>query len=95
MTGDAQRRVRFVVSGRVQGVGFRAQTQRRASELGLSGFVQNRADGRVEGEAEGAAAQVDALVAWLQRGPAWAHVEQVDVDELSPAGGEAAFDVRR
>lgn len=95
MVEPPQRRVRFVVDGRVQGVGFRAQTQRRARELGLVGFVRNRADGRVEGEAEGPAAQVDALLEWLQRGPAWAHVEQVDVDELPPAGGEAAFEVRR
>ena len=89
------RRVHFVVAGRVQGVGFRAHTQRAATGLGLTGYVRNLADGRVDGEAQGPPAAIDAFVAWLRRGPAWAHVAQLDVDELPPRDDDAGFDVRR
>lgn len=90
------RRVRFLVRGRVQGVGFRAATRRKAEGLGLVGFVQNRLDGAVDGEAEGPAEAVAALVAWLQRGPMWARVDEAIVEELPLADAPAgAFVVRR
>ena len=76
----------FWVSGRVQGVGFRAAARRRALELGLSGHARNLADGRVELLAQGDAAGIDAFADWLQRGPPLARVdtvrrESVDVQE--------------
>lgn len=80
---------RFVVGGRVQGVGFRWSTWETASRLGLSGWVRNRPDGSVEGWAEGDPAAVEALVAWLHRGPMGAGVRTVEVDEAVPAGLEA------
>jgi len=89
------RRIRFVVTGRVQGVGFRAHTQVEARRLGLVGFVHNRRDGAVDGEAQGAPEGVAELLAWLHRGPRWANVEDVATEELAVADGEVAFDVRR
>ena len=70
---------RFTVSGRVQGVGFRVATQRRAQVLGLSGWVRNHDAGSVEGLVAG----VDALALeqfrdWLRQGPAGARVERLD-----------------
>jgi acylphosphatase len=89
------RRIRFVVTGRVQGVGFRAYTQVEACRLGLIGFVQNRRDGAVDGEAQGAPERVAEFVQWLHRGPRWANVESVATGELAVADGEVAFEVRR
>lgn len=73
------------VSGRVQGVWFRAFVQRHARELGVEGWARNRADGRVEVLLCGRREQVEALVAQLHLGPPLARVEQV---ELSPVEGE-------
>ncbi len=68
---------RFVVSGKVQGVFFRASTRERALDLGLSGRATNLPDGRVEVIAEGDAAALDALEVWLHQGPPAARVESV------------------
>lgn len=78
MTG---KRVHALVSGRVQGVGFRASTKRRATELGLNGWVRNLDDGRVEFVAQGAEQAVDALVEWAHRGPSSASVDRVEVEQ--------------
>lgn len=79
----------FLVSGRVQGVGFRAATQRQALQLSLDGWVRNRHDGAVELMAAGSAGDLDALRDWLGHGPASAHVtrviEQSADDEALPA----------
>jgi acylphosphatase len=64
--------------GRVQGVGFRAATLREGRGLGLRGWVRNLPDGGVEVVAEGPRATLDALVAFLRRGPRGAHVSHVD-----------------
>ena len=79
-------RVQAVVTGAVQGVGFRWATRREAARLGLTGFVRNRADGSVEVEAEGDADVVGQLVRWLQDGPPAARVSQVRVDGREPQG---------
>ncbi len=68
---------RFLVSGKVQGVFFRASTRERALDLGLSGRATNLPDGRVDVIAEGDAAALDALEAWLHQGPPAARVESV------------------
>lgn len=77
------RRVRFVVSGRVQGVGFRWFVRAEALPLGLNGWIRNREDGAVEGEVEGRADAIDALEACLEVGPASAIVTNVDISEIS------------
>lgn len=81
-------RTRAVVSGRVQGVGFRMATQAEAERRGLVGWVRNLDDGRVEFEAEGELGAVDALVAWAHEGPGAARVDGVDAASVALAGGE-------
>lgn len=75
----AQKRIQLVVRGRVQGVFFRAATQREARRLGLTGWVKNRADGSVELVAEGEEDAVKELAGWANHGPSAARVENVDI----------------
>lgn len=67
----------FVVTGKVQGVGFRYHTARQALELSLTGYAKNLDTGEVEVLAVGQAPQVEQLFIWLQQGPKTARVEQV------------------
>jgi acylphosphatase len=87
------RRIRAIVSGRVQGVSYRAATASKARQLGLVGWVRNLPDGRVELEAEGPADQIEALVAWCRQGPPAAQVQSVAVEERPASGAERSFDV--
>lgn len=73
---------RFIVSGRVQGVGFRAATRAQALRLTLRGIARNLADGNVEVLAIGEAAALDALEAWLWHGPSLARVDRVIRGEI-------------
>ena len=87
MTGRVCRRC--LVSGRVQGVYFRASTAQRARRLGVTGYARNLADGRVEVLACGEAAAVNALCEWLWKGPTAARVTDVTVetvDDIDPPG---------
>jgi acylphosphatase len=80
---------RFLVSGRVQGVAFRAYTRAQAQALGLRGHVRNLADGRVEVLAVGDAVAVEQLADWLRTGSPMARVAAVERGEASPdAAGE-------
>jgi len=85
----ALRRVHLWIRGDVQGVGFRQHTRVRASALGLTGWVRNLPDGRVEVLAEGEDAALQALVEWCRRGPAMAEVSDVEV-RWEPYRGEFA-----
>lgn len=89
------KRIHAWITGRVQGVSYRAYTQKQARRLGLTGWVRNLSDGRVELVAEGPAAEVDALLAWCRKGPMFARVDHVEVREIPPSGEFEAFDVRR
>ncbi|MBM4310946.1 MAG: acylphosphatase [Deltaproteobacteria bacterium] len=71
-------RIRARVSGRVQGVFFRAETREQAQRLGLCGWVRNLPDGRVELLAEGDAQAVRSLIAWCRTGPPHARVDRVE-----------------
>lgn len=82
----AQKRIHLLVRGRVQGVYFRASTQREARRLGLTGWVKNRKDGAVELVAEGEEDQVKDLLAWAQTGPATARVDKVETRWRSYTG---------
>jgi acylphosphatase len=87
------RAVHVRISGRVQGVGFRDWTERKAAALGLSGWVRNRADGSVEAVFSGPAETVDAMLAACREGPRLARVQAVD--ELGPAAeASGPFEVR-
>ena len=85
---------RFMMSGRVQGVGFRYFAQEAASVEGLSGWVRNVSDGRVEVFAEGDAEAVERFARQLARGPARARVDRIDASEAEPVGRNSAFVVR-
>ncbi len=87
-------RVRAAVLGRVQGVSFRAYTRMTASALGLVGWVRNELDGSVLVEAEGEAAAVERLVAWLGKGPPGARVQAVEVERLEATGEDRRFEIR-
>lgn len=60
--------VRVIVSGRVQGVGFRAATRERADDAGLAGWVRNAPDGSVEAHLQGEAARISEVLAWIRAG---------------------------
>jgi acylphosphatase len=79
----------------VQGVYYRASTAEQARALGLSGWVRNLPDGRVELEAEGDATAVARLVDWLHAGPPAARVDDVAVSERDALGEAEPFRVRR
>lgn len=77
---------RLTISGRVQGVGYRAAFYDKAQSLGLRGWVRNRRDGSVEACVDGEAAAIEAILAWAKRGPPAAQVLLVssgDVAELT------------
>jgi acylphosphatase len=79
----AARRIR--ITGRVQGVYFRASTAERSRSLQLRGYAQNEADGSVLVLAAGAAAALDQIVDWLHTGPPMARVRSVEVEFIDPA----------
>ena len=85
------KQVHLSVRGRVQGVFFRASTQREAKRLGLTGWVKNRADEGVEILAEGEEDGLKELIAWANRGPSAARVERVDVRWRSFVGDFSDF----
>ena len=92
MTEEAWR-LHAVVGGRVQGVGFRAHTQWQAAGLGLSGYVKNLRDGRVEVMAEGPREDLERLERFLRAGPPGASVAQVEIEWLPGEGVLRAFTV--
>jgi acylphosphatase len=75
---------RFIVTGRVQGVFFRASTRDFALQLGVAGYAKNCEDGSVEVVASGSTEALAALFAWLHHGPPAARVERVQREEISP-----------
>lgn len=86
--------VLFRVFGRVQGVGFRDFTRRRALELRLAGWVRNVEDGSVEVWAQGARPGIDELRRRLERGPAGARVDRVDERDVEPDPSLRDFGIR-
>ena len=89
-----QVRLEAVVTGRVQGVGFRYHVLQQARALDLVGFVRNRWDGAVEVVAEGEKAQVDRLLSYLQVGPRSAWVIDVETQWQAATGQFQSFEVR-
>ena len=81
---ESNRRVRVVVSGRVQGVFFRASTRDHALHLGASGWVRNMTDGRVEAVFEGSDEQVEKMLSWCHRGSPLSRVDGLEIEEENP-----------
>jgi acylphosphatase len=87
-------RLKAVVKGEVQGVGFRWAVQRQAGRLGLTGYAENLPDGSVRVEAEGDPDRLDQLEAFLHQGPQWAEVAAVDSQRQSATGEFHRFEAR-
>ena len=87
-------RVRVLISGRVQGVGFRYHTRRKAEEIGLTGWVHNLPDGRVEAEFQGDEEMVSTILQWCERGPTLSNVQEVATTACEEAPDELRFVLR-
>ena len=83
-----------IITGKVQGVGFRNFTQLNARQLGINGYAKNLPNGTVEVVAEGDKAQLDALVALLKKGPRYARVDSLEIDERPFTGEYESFGIR-
>ena len=94
MTRAVTKRAHIIVSGVVQGVGFRMYAQRQGRSLGLGGFVRNLPSGEVEMVAEGDADTLEKLIDWARVGPPSADVDDVRVTYTEPTGDFAGFDIR-
>jgi acylphosphatase len=88
------RRIQVVISGRVQGVAFRANCQRQANALGVTGWVRNLWDGSVEALLEGSPEVVDAMLSWCRQGPSHAVVTGIEVTEAEPGPPHRSFTIR-
>jgi acylphosphatase len=89
------RRVHAIVSGRVQGVSYRAATASMGRHLGVVGWVRNKSDGTVELEVEGDEEKVAAFLAWCEKGPPDARVADVVQTEQPVTGADTGFAVKR
>jgi acylphosphatase len=85
--------IRFLVSGRVQGVFFRTSTKTQADKLELPGWVRNCENGEVEGVASGTEQQLDIFISWLQQGPRMAKVDKLEIEDCDYQTF-SSFDVR-
>ncbi|PSM18751.1 acylphosphatase [Nitratireductor sp. StC3] len=88
---DKHKAVVARITGRVQGVGYRAWTRSEAEALGLSGWVRNEADGSVTALIAGAPTRVEAMLARLRQGPRHASVARVAVENADPGGMDEGF----
>lgn len=80
-----------IISGRVQGVWYRASAKQQADELGLAGWVRNTVEGNVEAQFEGEESNVDAMIAWCWKGPPLAKVADVKVTRQQGEGKASGF----
>jgi acylphosphatase len=90
-----RKRLHLWVSGRVQGVFYRASTAQLARQLGLTGWVRNLPDGRVEIVAEGEAESLQKLLSWCRLGPPAARVDSLAVEEEAYTGEFSEFSIQR
>ena len=86
--------VHVYVSGKVQGVFYRASTKNKANKLGLNGWVKNRKDGRVEAFFEGEEEKVQQMISWCWQGSSAAEVDDVMVEEAETQNLQS-FEIRR
>jgi acylphosphatase len=89
-----EKRVRVVIKGWVQGVGFRVDCQHEAQRLGLTGWVRNRSDGSVEALFEGAAPSVDEMLRWCEHGPTGAEVNGIEVADAAEGAPGRSFNIQ-
>ncbi|KAE8451627.1 hypothetical protein EG329_003084 [Mollisiaceae sp. DMI_Dod_QoI] len=89
------KRISFLVHGDVQGVGFRYYARKKAISYGLTGWVRNTANNKVEGEAQGEDDVLHKFMKDVDKGPAHSHVVKLEKKEIDVIDGEANFEVRR
>lgn len=89
-----QTRAHLKITGRVQGVGFRNSTRRKARQLGVNGWVRNLPNGSVEAVVEGNKEDVEDLIAWAKRGPRLASVNEVKLEQKEPKNEFETFSIR-
>jgi acylphosphatase len=88
------RKVKILVTGRVQGVYFRMFTQNKAKQFGIKGHARNLPDGRVEIIAEADHGSIEQLIKWCHKGPVTARVDHVEMTELEPDEVLTSFEIR-
>lgn len=85
--------IKLIVTGRVQGVFFRAETKKAADRLGINGYVKNLSDGSVEAMIQGYPPIIAQMIEWCNKGPAASKVDQVITEEIEHSTGQSgAFD---
>lgn len=89
------RKIKILVSGRVQGVYFRAFTQNKAKQLGVKGSARNLPDGRVEIIAEAKSPTIDEFMKWCDKGPVTARVDHIEITELQSDEALTSFEIIR
>ena len=87
-------RVNVIISGRVQGVWFRASTKEKADQLGINGWVRNTSDGNVEAVFEGDEETIQKMLDWCHQGPQYARVENVKITKQEPSNEFSDFSIR-
>jgi acylphosphatase len=94
MTEKPTKRIHAFITGRVQGVFFRAHTRVAAERLGVTGWVKNLPNGDVELVAEGPSQKVNELISWCHKGPDYSRVDKVEFHEETPEGKYNDFSIR-
>ncbi len=89
------KRVELLISGAVQGVGFRYHTYQKARQLQVVGWVRNLPDGRVQVLAEGESDIIDQLISELKSGPSFSQVQNIEIEWSEPTGQHSSFEVTR
>ncbi|NEG96879.1 acylphosphatase [Bifidobacterium sp. SMB2] len=87
-------RIHAIITGLVQGVGFRYYTTTQARQYGITGWTHNRHDGTVEIEAQGPTDQLEQFTKQLRKGPRWSNVEHITTTEIPALANERAFIVK-
>ena len=90
---QTNKRLNVVVTGKVQGVSFRASTRQIARQIGLSGWVRNLKTGEVELEAQGTDEQLSTLLRWLENGPEYARVTGLNATDVPPITVASGFNI--
>ena len=86
--------VHVLISGRVQGVWFRGTTKQKAEQLGITGWVRNTADDKVEAVFEGEENKINEMIEWCHRGPPLSKVTDVKIKKQNPTNGFDGFSIR-
>jgi len=86
--------IHVFITGRVQGVWFRASTKQKAEQLGITGWVRNTTDGRVEAIFEGEESSIKDMIEWCHHGPPHAKIEKVEKKDQNPTNGFDGFSIK-